>query len=739
VKTASLVLVVCSLTLWVACGSKGGGSASFSSAASLSSLQVTPAAGSIATGATQQFTATGKFSDGSSKDVTSSVQWSSTAATVASVSSNGLATGVAAGVVTVTAQSGTVKGTASLTITSVLQQPSLVSLQVMPSNVSIAVAATQQFTVKGTFSDNSTKDMTSSVTWSSSDSTFATINGAGLATGVAVGVLTVTAQSGSVQGTANLTVTNAAANLASLTLSPLASSIPVNTTQQFTATGSYSDGSSRDLTALVSWSSSATANATIDANGLATSVAAGSTTITATLGSVTQSTTLTITTPTITAISITPDGLTLGVGINQQYTVTATYSDGSTQDLVTGVTWSSSSAATATVNNSGLATTVAAGSTTLTATLGSLTDTTTLTVVPANLISIEVSPAAASISVGTASIAAGTTQQFTATGTFDDGSTQVLTSVAWASSASTIATISSAGLASGVGVGSSTISAKSGSVTGTATLTVTGATLLSIAVTPPSSSMAVGTTRQFTATGTFSDSSTQDITASVLWSSSSAAAATINNQGVVISVATGTTTITADLGSVSGSTDLTVSTAHLVSIAITPSNPTIAKGTSLKFTVTGTFSDASTATNLSGVSWKSNHPNIAQVRSSGLAHGKKAGSVTITATVSGVPPATTTLTVFSGTLTAIAITPAAPTVTKGSTQQFTANGTFSGSVTPQDITLTTHWSSSSSSVATIANGPNGGGLATTTGVGTTNIGATSGGVTAAPPATLTVQ
>jgi uncharacterized protein YjdB len=251
--------------------------------------------------------------------------------------------------------------------------------------------------------------------------------------------------------------------------------------------------------------------------------------------------------------------------------------------------------------------------------------------------------------------------------------------------------------------------------------------------------MAVGTTRQFTATGTFSDSSTQDITGSVLWSSSSAAAATINNQGLVNSVATGTTTITATLGSVSGSTGLTVSTAHLVSIAITPSNPTIAKGTSLKFTVTGTFSDASTATNLSGVSWKSNHPNIAQVRGSGLAHGKKAGSVTITATVSGVPPATTTLTVFSGTLTAIAITPAAPTVTKRSTQQFTANGTFSGSVTPQDITLTTHWSSSSSSVATIANGPNGAGLATTTGVGATNIGATSGGVTAATPATLTVQ
>src|SRR5437773_1166832 len=126
-----------------------------------------------------------------------------------------------------------------------------------------------------------------------------------------------------------------------LTLSPLASSMPVNTTQQFTAIGSYSDGSSRDLTALVTWSSSAPSNATIDATGLVTSVAAGSTTISATLGSVRQSTTLTVTNPTITSISITPDGLTLGIGINQQYTVTATYSDLSRQDLVTGVTWSS--------------------------------------------------------------------------------------------------------------------------------------------------------------------------------------------------------------------------------------------------------------------------------------------------------------------------------------------------------------------------------------------------------------
>src|SRR2546428_13699879 len=112
--------------------------------------------------------------------------------------------------------------------------------------------------------------------------------------------------------------------------------------------------------------------------------------------------------------------------------------------------------------------------------------------------------------------------------------------------------------------------------------------------------MAVGTTKQFTSTGTFSDSSTQDITTSVLWSSSSAATATINNQGAATSVATGTTTITAALGSVSGSTQMKGSIAQLTLITISPANPRIVKGTSLKFTATGAFSEGRTTPNLSG-------------------------------------------------------------------------------------------------------------------------------------------
>ena len=83
-------------------------------------------------------------------------------------------------------------------------------------------------------------------------------------------------------------------------------------------------------------------------------------------------------------------------------------------------------------------------------------------------------------------IAKGTTVQFTATGTFADNTTTDLSAaVTWASSSAATATVSTSGLAKAVGVGTATITAKLGDVTGTATLTVTSATLVSLAVTPP--------------------------------------------------------------------------------------------------------------------------------------------------------------------------------------------------------------------------------------------------------------
>jgi len=604
------------------------------------------------------------------------------------------------------------------------QSASLTALAVTPPSATIATTGTVSLHATGTYSDNSTKDLTGSVTWSTTDANVASVSAAGVVTGVATGVVTIGARSGNFAGAATLTVNSGAgANLTSIVISPAGPTVPVNTTQQLTATGNYSDGSTRDLTGLVTWNSATIANATVDVAGLVKGIAAGSSTITATLGSVMGTTSVTVTAPTITSISVTPDDMTLPIGVGQQYIASAIYSDGSIQDLVSNVTWSSSSTSVATIDSNGLAATLAEGTTTITATVGSFTDSSTITVVPAHLQSITLSPSSLSV-------APGTQQQFTATGNFDDGSTQVLTSALWSSSAVSVLTIDQNGLAIAVGPGTSTVSVVSGTVSATASVTVTNAILVSLAIAPLNSSMPAGAVKQFSATGTFSDNSTQDMTQSVLWSSSAPAVATIDNTGLVTSIITGSTTVAATWGAITQSTTLTVSNVKLVSIAINPANAHVSKGTSLRFTAVGTYSDGSTAT-LTNVSWRSSKNNLANMRGSGILHAKKAGTLTLTASASGIS-GTTTVTIGSGTLVSIDIQPANSLVTAGSTQQFAAIGTFSDGST-QDVTINSHWSSTISGVATIANAPVSAGLATTHSTGTTTIGVNHGGITATTP------
>src|SRR5262249_35272144 len=81
-------------------------------------------------------------------------------------------------------------------------------------------------------------------------------------------------------------------------------------------------------------------------------------------------------------------------------------------------------------------------------------------------------------------------------------------------------------------------------------------TLTSLAVTPANATLTAGATGQYTATGTYSDSSTQNLT-QVTWASSSTAAATINSAGLATAAAAGTTTISATLRAGSGSTGRT--------------------------------------------------------------------------------------------------------------------------------------------------------------------------------------
>ena len=568
-------------------GGKSGSTNLTITSATLVSIGVTPTNPSIALHSSQQFTATGVFTDNTVQDLTTQVAWSSSDAGIAVVSnaagSNGLATSVAAGSAIITATVGGKSGSSILTITSA----TLVSIGVTPTNPSIALGSSQQFTATGVFTDNTVQDLTTQVTWSSSDAGIAVVSNAagsnGLATSVAAGSAIITATVGGKSGSSILTITSA--TLVSIGVTPTNPSIALGRSQQFTATGVFTDNTVQDLTAQVAWSSSDAGIAAVSnaagSNGLATSVAAGSAIITATVGGKSGSTILKVTPAVLQDIDITPAIPALALGSSQLFIATGTYSDNTTADLTAAVTWNSSNPAVAQVSNapgySGLATSVGTGLTTITATLDGVSDSTDLTVDSAVLVSIDVAPTDPSIPKGLP-------QQFSASGNFSDGTVQDLTAqVAWSSSNTAVAMVSNAagskGLAIQVATGQTIITASLGSISGTSNLTVTSATLASITITPATPRIALGTALQFTATGTYSDGTTQDITSFVAWNSSNGSVAAISNAGITSGLATsvgaGTTAITAALGTVTNSipVTLTVTTNTMTSITITPGNP----------------------------------------------------------------------------------------------------------------------------------------------------------------------
>ena len=177
-----------------------------------------------------------------------------------------------------------------------------------------------------------------------------------------------------------------AGTLVALAISPNNPTIQPSKTQQFTATGTFGDGSSKDVSSSVTWTSSAANIATINTSGLATaSTSTGSTTITAKSGNQTASTTLTVSNNTVTSITVTaPNGntaLTHG-GTGEQLTATANLSGGGTQDVTQSATWSSSNTSIATVSNTGFVTPGSTpGTVTISASSGGQTGQITITVI----------------------------------------------------------------------------------------------------------------------------------------------------------------------------------------------------------------------------------------------------------------------------------------------------------------------------------------------------------------------
>lgn len=350
----------------------------------LTSIQIQAVTSTIAAKTSIRLVAIGNFSGQFTRDITDQVVWSSSVPTVAgfvTVSQPNRVTANSTGVTTLTATSGGISATFSLTVSGA----TISSIRISPVTPSVSKGLTTQFTVSGTFSDSSVQDLTFDSVWSSAPGTFAAVSNdpanKGFTRTLAEGTETVTATFDGMADVAVLTVTPKA--LQTITVSPVSATIVgLAQTMNFAATGSYSDGSSADITTLVAWSSSTPAVATIVATtGVATSVGAGTSTISAVLGGVTGTQILTVSVPTL---SITPTSLILTAGGTTRLILTSTVTGGNVSDVTTAGEWTSSNPAVATVGNvspnKGLVTGVAIGSCTITAAHGGQLKTVTVNV-----------------------------------------------------------------------------------------------------------------------------------------------------------------------------------------------------------------------------------------------------------------------------------------------------------------------------------------------------------------------
>jgi len=781
-STSILLTMTCAITALSGCGGKNG-LIGTGGGASLTAVSLTPTNPtltlSLSPPATKQFVAIGQYSFGNPQDITNQLTWVSADTTVATMDNKGVATAVGSGRVIIT---GSIQDPVSLktflvsTVLTVV--PQLTGITISPSSAQIAKGTVQQFTAIGKYNDGTSPDITSLVAWNSTQPAIATVSSSpgtqGLALAASPGSTSISASLGTLSSpTSSLVVSSA--HLTSLAVTPANPTVPLATSQQLVATGTFDDGTTQDLSRDVAWT---TVNnhsrvAKVSATGMVTGLGLGTETITATASSsgISASTGITIDESSVAAISVIPVGMVMfpqaqspvevmANGTAQQMRAIATFKDGSTLEVtgIQGIAWSSTDTAAATIApDTGLMTTTGPGSTTVIAALGSQQGSTSLNVLTATLQSLVVAPT-------NAQVAQGGMQNVVALATFlaPDNLTlfqqDVTNSATWSSDAdATVGYVNGLQeLATGVATGTANISANltvpGGSAAGgTASLNVSSAQLGTISLTPGSAALPLDGSRQFLATGNYTDGSQVDLSLLATWGSSDDAITTVSPFGFTSASGPGQSNISASFlnpvtaTTVSGAGSVVVNPASLMRIdicAATVSNPisncppldpvspppgiSFANQTQFGLVAIGTFSDGSRQDLTDAVHWSSTSPSAASVsndpsvpgittgvgRRGVLTGGVQGGTANITATAAGVS-GSTIVSATAATPQSLAITPANGIVALGIPQQLKVTGSFSDG-SKQEVTASVQWSSLNPDIAIVYPG----GLAYTTGRGT---------------------
>ncbi len=683
VSAAGLVTGVAqgSATIVATVEGKTGTAAVLVTAPPVATVSVSPAAATVTTGSVQSLTATLRDAAGvvlPGREVT----WSSSDPALATVSASGLVTGVGVGAVVITATAEGKSGSAAVRVVS-----SVAQVRVAPPSPTMVVQ--QALQLSAVLTDSTGRVLTGqTVAWTIAPTTVATVSATGVVTAVAVGVATVTATEVST-GRSGSTNINVVPRVASAAIVPAGGSVFQGQTLQLAVT--YLDGSGTPLTGRPTiWQSSSPDIAIIGrASGLVTGVAPGTATVVAidSISGFAANTTVSVVAPVVT-VAVTPSSSTLPIGATQQFTASAFDGNGGP---LTGrpVLWSSTNASVATISAQGLVTAVAPGTATITAAVEGKTASATVTVSPPPVASVRVAPA-------TASIVINAVQQFTASALDADGNVLTGRPVTWSSTNAAAATVSAAGLVTGVAQGSATIVATVEGKSATAAVVVTAPAVSSVTVSPSTASVITGATQPFTAT--LRDAAGVLLPGrEVSWTTSGPEIATISSTGLLTAVAAGSVTVTATSEGKSGTATVLVTNPPVATVTVSPTSAAMLPGEQLSFTARATDAAGNVLTGRP-VTWSAANPAVATITTAGRVTAVGAGSTTITATVEG-RSGSAALTV-SAPVSSVTISPASASLLVSAVQQLSATSRDSSGNVLQRRPVA--WSSSNTAVASVS-------------------------------------
>jgi serine/threonine protein kinase/alpha-tubulin suppressor-like RCC1 family protein/uncharacterized protein YjdB len=349
------------------------------------------------------------------------------------------------------------------------------SVAVTPSPAGIVVGKTAQ--LRAVLKDDHGNALTGrTVSWTSADSTMVRVSSSGVVTGLAPGLVTVTASSEGITGTGTVNVTATAAPVVSLDVLPGVASVAQGDTLPLTAAPKDAQGntlSGHDVT----WRSSDPRVASVSAAGTVTALRLGSAEISAVVEGKRAAARLTVIPPPVAFVSIAPPTVSLQVGGRAELGIQAT--DAHNRAL-TGrtATWTTSAPDVATVSPLGVVVAVGPGRATVTVRVEAQSASASVTVAAIPVAKVAISPASLTLAVGkTAPL--GVTLQDARGRTLRDRDVQ------WASNDAGVATVSASGTVSAVTAGKATITATSEGITASAVVTVPAPPAPPVAVTPP--------------------------------------------------------------------------------------------------------------------------------------------------------------------------------------------------------------------------------------------------------------